>query len=153
MPLYKTERRQYYTRRIGDQYSNKRTDQARHTYILDEKTNHIQSKIVTNHIHSGDCNLQGHCSEIHTVSSRQETSGTNPTGSHGQSGTRSPAVDQRSPRERGEINNTRRRRIRDIKGAPTVHVLLDYIHVWEVVKEIVLREDTPDVLLWRCIVF
>ena len=62
LPSYKTERRQYYTQ--DELVTNTlASGPTKHTTgIYWTKRHHIQSKIVTNHIHSrivGDCNLSG----------------------------------------------------------------------------------------------
>ncbi|WVZ84849.1 LOW QUALITY PROTEIN: hypothetical protein U9M48_031834, partial [Paspalum notatum var. saurae] len=37
----------------------------------------------------------------------------------------------------------------DIKGALTVQVLIEYLHIWELLEEVIIQPDTPDNLVWR----
>ena len=44
---------------------------------------------------------------------------------------------------------TNRSWVRDIRGAPTVEVLCDYVVVWEKVAGVVLDDLTSDRFIWR----
>ena len=39
--------------------------------------------------------------------------------------------------------------VQDIKGAHTVEVLLDYLHIWDIVEEIILQPEIPDHFRWK----
>jgi hypothetical protein len=39
--------------------------------------------------------------------------------------------------------------VQDIRGARTVEVLLDYLHVWDMVDEIILHPEIPDRYIWK----
>jgi hypothetical protein len=39
--------------------------------------------------------------------------------------------------------------IRDITGAVTVQVLLDYLLIWDLTRNVVLHSDVPDRLIWK----
>lgn len=43
-----------------------------------------------------------------------------------------------------------RRWVRDISGALTVQVILEYLHIWDLVMSANLVQDVPDRVLWRC---
>jgi hypothetical protein len=46
----------------------------------------------------------------------------------------------------GLANNTW---VRDISGALTVQVILDFLLVWDATRAVLLRPDTPDRFLWK----
>jgi len=39
--------------------------------------------------------------------------------------------------------------VSDIKGALTVQVLIEYLHIWELLEGVIIQPDTPDTLIWR----
>jgi hypothetical protein len=39
--------------------------------------------------------------------------------------------------------------VSNIKGALTVQVLFEYLHIWELLEEVIIQPDTPDTLVWR----
>ena len=39
--------------------------------------------------------------------------------------------------------------VSDIKGALTVQVSIEYLHIWELLEGVIIQPDTPDTLIWR----
>ncbi|WVZ93865.1 LOW QUALITY PROTEIN: hypothetical protein U9M48_039818 [Paspalum notatum var. saurae] len=39
--------------------------------------------------------------------------------------------------------------VSNIKGALTIQVLVEYLHIWELLEGVILQPDTPDTLIWR----
>jgi hypothetical protein len=39
--------------------------------------------------------------------------------------------------------------VSDIMGALTVQVLFEYLHIWELLEEVIIQPDTLDTLVWR----